>query len=69
MKPKSVNKPKNTDKPQSTSGKENVGLNHNNTEDLLVLIEADSINNNDEDGEKSAKPTKEKENNVTPKVP
>ncbi|XP_047664616.1 LIM domain-containing protein isoform X1 [Tachysurus fulvidraco] len=68
MKPKSVNKPKNTDKPQSTSGKENVGLNHNNTEDLLVLIEADSINNNDEDGEKSAKPTKEKENNVTPKM-
>ncbi|KAK3541026.1 hypothetical protein QTP86_012187 [Hemibagrus guttatus] len=66
MKPKSLHKPKNTKKPQGSSGTENAGLNQSSAEDLLVFIETDSINNSN--SKKSAEPTKEKEDNLTPKV-
>lgn len=61
---KSVNKPKNTDKPQATAVMENTALNHKSTEDLLVVIETEDIN----DVQKAAEPLKKKEENVTAKV-
>ncbi|KAI5617168.1 xin actin-binding repeat-containing protein 1-like isoform X3 [Silurus asotus] len=66
LQPKSVHKPKDTDKPQSTPVMENGGIAYKGTEDLLVFSEAGSINT--DNNKKSAESTKEKEDNVTPKM-
>ncbi|TSK98402.1 Xin actin-binding repeat-containing protein 1 [Bagarius yarrelli] len=66
MKSQSFHKPKITKKPQNASVMENTVINHTSTDDLLVFIEADGIN--DINDGKSDEPTKKKEDNVTSKV-
>ncbi|KAI5092122.1 xin actin-binding repeat-containing protein 1-like isoform X3 [Silurus meridionalis] len=66
LQPKSVHKPKDTDKPQSTPVMENGGIAYKSTEDLLVFLEAGSIKT--DNNKKPAESTKEKGDNVTPKM-
>lgn len=62
--PKIVHKPKNPDEPQPIPVAENTGINHKSTENLLVIIEDEDINNI----EKSVEAPNGNEENVTSKV-